>query len=94
MLAKHERWCISVFIVISTGIFVWIGKPRQLLIAAGAINGLILPIALSIVLIAATKTSLMKGYKHPVWMQVAGWMVVIAMGWLGFRAIAGTIHNL
>jgi len=36
---------------------------------AGAINGLILPVALSIILIAATKSRLMKGYKHPVWMQ-------------------------
>ncbi|HTE11542.1 MAG TPA: NRAMP family divalent metal transporter [Chitinophagaceae bacterium] len=94
LLAKYERWCISIFIIISTCIFVWIGKPRQLLIAAGAINGLILPVALTIVLIAATKTRLMKGYKHPVWMQAAGWLVVIAMGWLGFKAIVDTIHPL
>ncbi|MEP6728204.1 MAG: NRAMP family divalent metal transporter [Bacteroidota bacterium] len=94
LLAKHERWCISIFIIISTCIFVWIGKPRQLLIAAGAINGLILPVALTIVLIAATKTRLMKGYKHPVWMQVAGWMVVVAMGWMGVRAIIDTVQAL
>jgi len=94
LLAKYERWCISIFILISTVIFVWIGKPRQLLIAAGAINGLILPVALTIVLVAATKTRLMKGYKHPVWMQAAGWMVVVAMGWLGVRAIIDTLNSL
>jgi Mn2+/Fe2+ NRAMP family transporter len=94
LLAKYERWCISIFIIISTCIFVWIGKPRQLLIAAGAINGLILPVALTIVLIAATKTRLMKGYKHPVWMQVAGWIVVVAMGWMGIKAIVDTVHSL
>ena len=94
LLAKYERLCISVFIVLSTLLFVWIGKPRQLLIAAGAINGLILPVALTVVLIAASKTRLMKGYKHPVWMQVAGWVVVIAMGWMGAKAIVDTIHNL
>ena len=87
LLAKYERWCISLFIIISTLVFVVIGKPRQLLIAAGGINGLILPIALSIVLIAATRKRLMKGYQHPVWMQVAGWLVVIVMGWLGVNAI-------
>lgn len=94
ILAKYERWCISLFIIFSTIVFVWIGKPRQLLIAAGAINGLILPVALSIILIAATKTRLMKGYRHPVWMQVAGWLVVIAMGWLGYQAILDTVHHL
>ncbi len=94
LLAKYERACISVFIIISTIVFVWIGKPRQLLIAAGAINGLILPIALSMVLIAATKPRLMKGYKHPLWMQAAGWIVVVAMAWLGVRAIMDSVHSL
>lgn len=93
LLAKYERWCISIFIIISTVVFVWIGKPRQLLIAAGAINGLILPIALSMVLVAATKTRLMKGYKHPLWMQISGWVVVIAMSWLGVKAIIDTVHG-
>ncbi|GAC1427861.1 MAG: divalent metal cation transporter [Chitinophagaceae bacterium] len=94
LLAKYERWCISVFIVLSTCIFVWIGKPRQLLVAAGAINGLILPVALTIVLIASTKTTLMKGYKHPLWMQLAGWIVVLAMGWMGIKAIADELLML
>jgi len=94
LLAKYERWCISLFIIISTGVFVWIGKPRQLLIAAGAINGLILPVALTIVLIAATKKTLMKGYRHPLWMQLAGWLVVLVMGWMGVITIIDFIHSV
>ncbi|MEP6749469.1 MAG: NRAMP family divalent metal transporter [Bacteroidota bacterium] len=94
LIAKYERWCISIFIIISTSIFVWIGKPKELLIAAGAINGLILPIALAVILVAATKRTLMKGYQHPLWMQLAGWMVVIAMGWMGVSAIIDTVHAL
>lgn len=86
VLAKHERLCISVFILLSTLVFVFIGKPRQLLLFAGAANGFILPLALAIVLIAATKTRLMNGYKHPVWMQLAGWLVVLAMGWMSIDA--------
>jgi Mn2+/Fe2+ NRAMP family transporter len=89
LLAKYERLCISVFIILSTTIFVWIGKPRELLIAAGAINGLILPVALAIILVAATKPRLMKGYRHPVWMQVAGWVVVGVMSWMGVLSIMG-----
>ena len=87
LLAKYERLCISVFIILSTTIFVWIGKPRELLIAAGAINGLILPVALAIILIAATRPRLMKGYRHPVWMQAAGWVVVGVMSWMGVLSI-------
>lgn len=94
LLAKYERWCISLFIVLCTVVFVCIGKPRQLLIAAGVINGLILPVALCVVLIAATRTSLMKGYKHPVWMQAAGWLVVLAMGWMGIRTIVNDLPQL
>jgi Mn2+/Fe2+ NRAMP family transporter len=94
LFVKYERWCISLFIILSTIIFVSIGRPKQLLILAGAVNGLILPVALAIILIAATKTKLMKGYRHPVWMQVAGWIVVAVMSWMGYQAIAESFHNL
>ena len=89
LLAKYERFCISVFIVFTTCLFIWIGKPKELLIAAGLINGLILPVALSIILIAATKPRLMKDYKHPAWMQMAGWIVVVVMSWMAVRTFQG-----
>lgn len=92
--AKFERWCISIFIILSTIIFVWVGKPRQLLIFAGAINGMILPIALGIILIAATNKKLMKGYHHPLWMQLGGWIVVAVMSWMGYKTIVETFQNL
>lgn len=87
VLSKYERLCISVFIILTTAIFVFVGRPKQLLLFAGAINGLILPIALSIILFAATKTRIMKGYQHPLWMQLAGWMVVAIMSWMGWITI-------
>lgn len=90
LFIKYEKLCISIFIILSTIIFVAVGRPKQLLILAGAVNGLILPVALAIILIAATRSSLMKGYKHPMWMQVAGWIVVAAMGWMGYEAIVET----
>lgn len=88
VFAKHERWCISVFIVLTSIIFVAVGRPKQLLILAGAVNGLILPIALAIILVAATQKRLMKGYSHPLWMQIAGWLVVAAMGYMGWLSLA------
>lgn len=86
-IEKNQRWVISFFILFSTLIFVFIGKPVQLLVAAGAVNGLILPVALASMLIAATKPKLTGNYKHPLWMQLAGWMVVIVMSWMCFEAI-------
>jgi len=91
VLLKNERLCITIFIIISTIIFVWLGRPKELLIAAGAINGLILPFALSIILLSATQKQLMGSYRHPLWMQVAGWVVVGAMGWMGGIAIIDLI---
>jgi Mn2+/Fe2+ NRAMP family transporter len=38
-----------------------------------------LPFALALILFAATKKSIMKKYKHPLWMQIAGWLVVVVM---------------
>jgi Mn2+/Fe2+ NRAMP family transporter len=87
MFQKYERWCISVFILLSTLIFIFIGKPKELLIFAGAVNGFILPLALTVVLIAATKKRLMKNYQHPLWMQICGWIVVALMGTMSCMAV-------
>jgi len=84
---RYERAFISVFIVLSTSIFVLVGKPTQLLVFAGAINGLILPIALAIVLVAAASPRLMGTYRHPRWMLLAGWVVVLVMGSLSLVAL-------
>ena len=92
MLGVYEKLSISFFIIISTLVFIVIGKPVQLLITAGIINGLILPFALAVVLLAATKKRLMNGYAHPIWMQVFGWCVVAVMGsmsaWAAFFYVA------
>lgn len=92
-VAKNEKVIISLFIMASTIIFISIGNPVKLLILAGAINGIILPLALAIILIAATKLSIMNNYKHPIWMQVAGWVVVIAMSWMSVSVIQNSIQK-
>ncbi len=94
LLAKYERLCISIFIILTTCIFVFIGRPRELLLLAGAVNGLILPVALSIILIAATKKRIMKDYQHPLWMQLAGWAVVAVMSWMGFVVVEESLMKL
>lgn len=87
---QKERWMISVFIVASTLIFITVGKPKDLLLLAGLVNGFILPIALAVMLIAGRKLSVLKQYKYPLWMEVAGWLVVLLMGGMSVFAIVDT----
>jgi Mn2+/Fe2+ NRAMP family transporter len=93
-IAKNEKIIISLFIIASTIIFVCNPKPKTLLVFAGAANGVILPIALAVILLAATRSSIMKEYKHPVWMQAVGWIVVAAMSYMSIITIQQTIGNL
>lgn len=94
VITKNEKIFISLFIIISTIIFVLQGNPVQLLVFAGAVNGLILPVALAVILFAATKRSIINDYKHPVFLQIVGWLVVIAMSWLGFITLQQNIGKL
>ena len=87
MLVVYEKLSISLFIIFSTLVFIVVGKPVQLLITAGIINGLILPLALAVVLVAATKKRLMNGYALPIWMQIFGWGVVGVMGSMSVWAV-------
>ena len=93
VVSKNEKIIISLFIIASTILFVITGNPVKLLIFAGGANGILLPIALAVILIATTRSSIMKGYKHPVWMQVVGWLVVIAMSWMSVITIQQAIQK-
>ncbi len=84
---QKERWMISLFIIASTLIFITVGKPKDLLLLAGLVNGLILPIALAVMLIAGRKLHLLKQFKYPLWMEMAGWLVVLLMGGMSVFAL-------
>jgi Mn2+/Fe2+ NRAMP family transporter len=89
---RNERALISGFIIFSTVVFVLVGKPVQLLVMAGALNGLILPVALAVILVAARNKTLLKNYVHPLWMQLVGWLVVLAMTVLCVITIYNWLH--
>jgi len=86
-ILQNERKCITAFIVISTSIFIFLGKPKELLLMAGLVNGFILPFALSIMLIAGRKLPILKQYKYPIWIEAMGWMVVVMMGTMSVLAL-------
>jgi len=93
-IEKNIRWMVSIFIITSTIIFISIGNPVTLLIVAGAVNGLILPVALAVILVAANKQKIIGAYQHPLWMQIAGWLVVAAMSWMGAITIKESLQKL
>ena len=84
-IEKNEKIFISGFIIIATITFILTGDPVRRLIFAGAINGIILPLSLLIILIASTKSSLMKTYRHPLSLQIFGWLVVLVLGWMSYK---------
>jgi Mn2+/Fe2+ NRAMP family transporter len=78
---------IIAFIVISAATFLAIGRPVTILVLVGAINGMILPVSLGAMLIAAHRARIVGDYRHPVWLTFAGVIVAAAMAALGIRAM-------
>ncbi|MDD9148414.1 MULTISPECIES: NRAMP family divalent metal transporter [unclassified Sporolactobacillus] len=92
---RIRPYLIIFFIVFSTAIFYFIGSPAKVLIAVGAINGLILPIALAILLIASTKKRIVgEGYNHPLWLTIAGWIIVVFMAYAGVQSLITGFSSL
>lgn len=82
---KHSKWVVTVFILLSTLIFLINPHPVKLLLFAGTANGFILPIALAIVLLAVYKKHIMGEYKHPLIFGLLGWMTVALMLFFAVR---------
>lgn len=80
--AKNEKFMIIAFILASTLIFALIGRPVKVLVLVGALNGLILPVTLATILVAAYKKKIVGDYKHPLWMTVFGGLVVAVMAYM------------
>ena len=94
VLEKYNRLLIISFIIISTSVFVIIGQPVLVLVLVGSLNGLILPIALGVMLIAAHKSKIVGDYKHPLWMTIFGIVIVVAMSWMGIYTLMNGIPAL
>ena len=90
---QNERKVITAFIVVSTSLFVFLGKPKELLLMAGLVNGFILPFALSIMLIASRKLPVLKQFKYPIWIELMGWMVVAIMGSMSVLALMEQLNS-
>ena len=88
-ISKNEKWFVVGFIAFSTAMMVILGGAATLLIIAGAVNGLILPISLGTMLAASKSKKIVGDYKHPMWLWCLGWVVVAISAYVGIKALPG-----
>ena len=88
VVKDHENLFIIGFIVVSTLILIFLGKPVKLLVLAGSLNGLILPITLAITLIASKKEGIVGKYKHSNILFYLGWVVVLVTAYIGVQSLS------
>ena len=94
--SKTQNTVTIVLIAISTLLFGLIGTaPATLLVFAGAFNGLVLPIGVTVLIyIALFRSDLMNGYKYPKWLAAIG-IIGVAVAWfLAWRSFGGVFQML
>ena len=87
VVKDYENLFIIGFIVVSTLILIFLGKPVKLLVLAGSLNGLILPITLAITLIASKKQDIVGKYKHSNILCFLCWIVVLVTAYIGVKSL-------
>ena len=91
-IMKNEKWFIVGFIAFSTVVMTVLGGAKGMVIVAGAVNGLILPISLLCVLLACRKKEIVGNYHHPMFLQITGWIVVLLTGFMGIRSLPNIMN--
>ncbi|KAB7708491.1 hypothetical protein GBN32_13340 [Plesiomonas shigelloides] len=79
VVARHEKtWCIAFIALTSLGT-VTMNMPILLLMLAGLVNSIILPIVLGMVLAATRRKDIVGNYQHPIYLTVIGAVIVLVM---------------
>ena len=84
-LEKYHRYLIIAFILVSSFVFSFIGRPVTVLVVVGALNGLILPIILGSLLLAARNKKIVGEYHHSQLLIITGWIVFVVMLYMGVQ---------
>ena len=92
--ASERGWraLVVAFIAASTLVLLVVGRPVRVLVLVGALNGLILPVSLGAMLVAAHRPAVVGDYRHPRWLTAAGTAVAAAMAALGGWSIWGLVR--
>ncbi len=91
VVARREGWAIGVFIALCALVFVAVQQdPTTLLIFGGAVNGLVLPIGLGVLLwAAARRPELFGSYRYPTWLIVIGALACALTVYFGYASLEG-----
>jgi Mn2+/Fe2+ NRAMP family transporter len=66
------------FVVVSTVVYIAVGRPIAILVFVGTLNGIILPVILTSILAASrNKRIIGTDYHHPTWLIVFGVIAVL-----------------
>ncbi|MFN1649172.1 NRAMP family divalent metal transporter [Vibrio rotiferianus] len=79
IVARNEKaWCVGFIIITSLGT-VTMNMPILLLMLAGLVNSIILPIVLGMMLVATRRKDIVGDYKHPAYLTLTGIAIVVVM---------------
>ena len=93
IVARNEKtWCVG-FIILTTVGTVLMNMPILLLMLAGLVNSVILPIVLATMLAATRQKKIVGDYKHPLYLTAIGITIVIVMGLASLSNISGFINK-
>jgi len=93
-IERNWRAVTIAFIVLSTIVFLVVGRPVKVLVAVGALNALILPLSLGAMLVAARRSKIVGDYRHPMWLLVTGVVVAVGMAAMGAYTIVNELPRL
>ena len=83
-IKDNQKYLVIAFICVSTLVFAFIGRPVKVLIIAGTLNAIVLPVGLLCILLAAHNKKIVGDqYKHPLWLDITGYLTV-AVSFVGF----------
>lgn len=91
---RNWRVVTIAFIVVSTIVFLVVGRPVKTLVAVGALNALVLPLSLGAMLLAARKRAIVGDYRHPAWLTWTGVLVALSMAMMGGYTLIDALPNL
>lgn len=93
-IERNWRAVTIAFIVLSTIVFLVVGRPVKILIAVGALNALVLPLGLAAMLVASRRRAIVDDYRHPTWLLTTGIIVVLAMAGMGAYTVIVELPKL
>jgi Mn2+/Fe2+ NRAMP family transporter len=91
---RRPRLAVTLFTLASLALFLAVGRPVRLLVLAGALNGLVLPVSLLAMLLAARRRDVVGDYRHPRWLALAGALTALLMAALGAVTLVRELPRL